>query len=60
MEMLTKELKHTGVIHIGKADTHDKLFNRVLHLVRDPDTHTLERKPMPDIRPKVLFPETVR
>jgi vitamin B12/bleomycin/antimicrobial peptide transport system ATP-binding/permease protein len=60
VEMLTKELKHTGVIHIGKADGHDKLFNRVLHLVRDPDTHTLERKPMPDIRPKVLFPETVR
>jgi putative ATP-binding cassette transporter len=60
VEMLAKELKHTGVIHIGKAEAHDHLFKRVLHLVRDPETHMLERKPMPDIQPKARFPETVR
>lgn len=60
VEMLDKELKHTGVIHIGKADAHDHLFSRTLHLVKDPETHTLARKPMPDIRPKTRFPETVR
>lgn len=58
--MLAKDLKHTGVIHIGKAQAHDHLFKRVLHLVNDPKTHTLERKPMPDIRPKARFPEPVR
>jgi vitamin B12/bleomycin/antimicrobial peptide transport system ATP-binding/permease protein len=60
VEMLAKELKHTGVIHIGKAEVHDHLFKRVLHLVKDPQTHTLARKPMPDIRPKARFPEPVR
>jgi putative ATP-binding cassette transporter len=60
VEMLAKELKHTGVIHIGRQQAHDHLFKRVLHLVKDPGTHTLARKPMPDIRPKARFPETVR
>jgi putative ATP-binding cassette transporter len=60
VEMLAKELKHTGVIHIGKEQAHDHLFKRTLHLVNDPETHTLERKPMPDIRPKARFPEPVR
>jgi putative ATP-binding cassette transporter len=60
VDMLAKELKHTGVIHIGKTDEHDHLFKRILHLVKDPGTHTLRRKPMPDIRPKSRFPEAVR
>lgn len=60
VEMLAKELKQTGVIHIGKAEAHDHIFKRVLHLVKDPESHTIQRKPMPDIRPKTRFPETVR
>lgn len=51
--MLARDLKDTGIIHIGKAEAHDHVFKRVLHLVKDPETRCLpERKEMPDIRPK--------
>lgn len=61
MAMLAKDLKQTGVIHIGKAEAHDHIFSRVLHLVKDPGTHNLApRKTMPDIRPKARFAEAVR
>lgn len=61
VEMLGKELKQMGVIHIGKTEAHDHVFGRVLHLVKDPETHCLgARQPLPDIRPKARFPETVR
>ena len=43
LDMFEKELLHTGVIHIGRADAHDHLFSRVLHLVKDPTLHRLER-----------------
>jgi vitamin B12/bleomycin/antimicrobial peptide transport system ATP-binding/permease protein len=36
LDLFTKDLPHTGVIHIGRADAHDHLFSRVLHLVKDP------------------------
>jgi vitamin B12/bleomycin/antimicrobial peptide transport system ATP-binding/permease protein len=56
VDMLAKDLKDTGVIHIGKSEAHDHVFKRVLHLVKDPDTHNLApRKTMPDIRPKPRF-----
>ena len=42
LDLFTKDLPHTGVIHIGRADAHDHLFSRVLHLVKDP---TLRRLP---------------
>jgi putative ATP-binding cassette transporter len=38
------DLPRTGVIHIGRADAHDHLFSRVLHLVKDP---TLRRLALP-------------
>jgi putative ATP-binding cassette transporter len=60
VEMLSKELKHMGIVHIGKSEAHDHIFKRVLHLMKDPATHTLERKPMPDIKPKARTAEPVR
>jgi putative ATP-binding cassette transporter len=42
LDLFVKDLPHTGVIHIGRADAHDHLFSRVLHLVKDP---TLRRLP---------------
>jgi putative ATP-binding cassette transporter len=36
LDLFVKDLPHTGVIHIGRADAHDHLFSRVLHLVKDP------------------------
>jgi putative ATP-binding cassette transporter len=35
-DIFTKDLQHTGIIHIGRAEAHDHLFSRVLHLVKDP------------------------
>jgi vitamin B12/bleomycin/antimicrobial peptide transport system ATP-binding/permease protein len=36
LDLFAKDLPNTGVIHIGRADAHDHLFSRVLHLVKDP------------------------
>ena len=59
--MLTKDLKKTGVIHIGKTEAHDHIFNRVLHLVKDPAARCLApRRPMPDIRTDARVPESVK
>lgn len=55
--MLGRDLKQTGIIHVGKAEAHDHIFTRVLHLVKDPQTRCLApRKQMPDIRPKTTRP----
>ena len=42
LDIFVKDLAHTGVIHIGRADVHDHLFSRVLHLVKDPALRRLE------------------
>jgi vitamin B12/bleomycin/antimicrobial peptide transport system ATP-binding/permease protein len=42
LDLFTTDLPHTGVIHVGRAEAHDHLFSRVLHLVKDP---TLRRLP---------------
>jgi vitamin B12/bleomycin/antimicrobial peptide transport system ATP-binding/permease protein len=42
LDIFAKDLTHTGVIHIGRADPHDHLFTRVLHLVKDPTLRRLE------------------
>jgi vitamin B12/bleomycin/antimicrobial peptide transport system ATP-binding/permease protein len=41
LEIITKDLGRTCVIHIGRADAHDHFFSRVLHLVKDPDGRRL-------------------
>ena len=46
LDIFAKDLEHTGVIHIGRADAHDHLFSRVLHLVKDPALRRL-RTPAP-------------
>ena len=43
LDLFGKDLEHTGVIHIGRADAHDHVFSRVLHLVKDPDLRRLEQ-----------------
>jgi putative ATP-binding cassette transporter len=35
VDLLSKELQHTGVLYIGRAGAHDSLFTRTLHLVND-------------------------
>jgi putative ATP-binding cassette transporter len=41
LDLFIKDLQRTGVIHIGRADAHDHLFQRVLHLVKDPTLRRL-------------------
>jgi putative ATP-binding cassette transporter len=42
LDIFAKDLEHTGVIHIGRANENDHLFSRVLHLVKDPTLRRLE------------------
>jgi putative ATP-binding cassette transporter len=42
LDIFVKDLQHTGVIHIGRAEAHDHLFSRVLHLVKDPTLRRLQ------------------
>jgi vitamin B12/bleomycin/antimicrobial peptide transport system ATP-binding/permease protein len=38
IEVLTTQLAHTGIIHIGSAGSaHDRLFTQVVHLVTTPN-----------------------
>jgi vitamin B12/bleomycin/antimicrobial peptide transport system ATP-binding/permease protein len=46
LDIFAEDLQHTGVIHIGRADAHDHLFSRVLHLVKEPALRRL-RTPAP-------------
>ncbi len=41
LDIFAKDLVGTGIIHIGRADAHDHLFSRVLHLVKDPTLRRL-------------------
>ena len=43
VDLLAKEFPRTGIIHIGRADAHDHLFSRILHLVKDPTLRKLIR-----------------
>jgi vitamin B12/bleomycin/antimicrobial peptide transport system ATP-binding/permease protein len=42
LDIIVRDLEHTSVIHIGRADDHDQLFSRVLHLVKDPTLRRLQ------------------
>ena len=47
-DLFDKDLKHTGVIHIGRRAPRDRFFARILHLVLDPEGRRLEaRAPAP-------------
>jgi vitamin B12/bleomycin/antimicrobial peptide transport system ATP-binding/permease protein len=47
LDILAKDLTHTGVIHIGRADADAQHFARVLHLVKDPNLRRLAAKAAP-------------
>jgi vitamin B12/bleomycin/antimicrobial peptide transport system ATP-binding/permease protein len=46
-EILTQDLKHAGILYIGRAGAHDLLFGRVVHLVNDPEGRCLPPRPRP-------------
>jgi putative ATP-binding cassette transporter len=39
--VLTKQLKDSAVIHVGRPSADDAIFKRVLHLVKDPSKRRL-------------------
>ena len=43
MESLRTDFDRAGVIYIGRADTKDRFFSRVLHLTSDPKARALRR-----------------
>ncbi len=43
MEIFTKDLRETGLIHIGRAENRKHLYSRVLHLINDPTVRRLAR-----------------
>ena len=43
MDMFTRDLAHSGLIYIGRADPKGGFFSRVLHLVNDPTARRLAR-----------------
>ncbi len=42
LDLFVRDLAHIGIIHIGRADAHDRVFSRILHLVKDPTLRKLE------------------
>jgi putative ATP-binding cassette transporter len=42
LDIFAKDLEHTGVIYIGRAEPRDPWFTRVLHLVKDPALRRLQ------------------
>jgi putative ATP-binding cassette transporter len=43
LDIFANDLQRTGIIHIGRAEAHDHLFTRILHLVKDPTLRRLQR-----------------
>jgi len=50
MEIFTKDLPETGLIHIGRGEHRKHLYSRVLHLVNDPTIRRLARLKISDVR----------
>jgi vitamin B12/bleomycin/antimicrobial peptide transport system ATP-binding/permease protein len=52
INIFATDLKHTGVIHIGRGKARDPVFTRVLHLIKDPTIRRLARHAAPAPRIK--------
>jgi vitamin B12/bleomycin/antimicrobial peptide transport system ATP-binding/permease protein len=43
IDVLTTEFQQTGIVYIGRAPAHDRLFARTVRLMKDPGAHRLAR-----------------
>jgi len=50
LDIFSKDLQDTAVIHIGRIDGSDPMFTRVLHLIKDPTIRRLVRQKAQDRR----------
>jgi putative ATP-binding cassette transporter len=46
IEIFTKDLERTGVIHIGRSEPRGHFYSRVLHLINDPTGRRLALPPL--------------
>ena len=46
-EILIQDLKHSGVLYIGRTGAQDSIFGRVIHLVNDPEGRRLPPRSRP-------------
>jgi vitamin B12/bleomycin/antimicrobial peptide transport system ATP-binding/permease protein len=46
-KILTEDLKHAGVLYIGRTGAQDSIFGRVIHLVNDPEGQRLPPRSRP-------------
>ena len=46
-EVLTQDLKHAGVLYIGRTGAQDSVFGRMIHLVNDPEGRRLPPRSRP-------------
>jgi vitamin B12/bleomycin/antimicrobial peptide transport system ATP-binding/permease protein len=53
IEVLGTDFGQTGIIHIGRAEAHDHLFGRTIHLVKDPDSRRLAHHSTSTPRPAI-------
>jgi putative ATP-binding cassette transporter len=42
-DVLTKDLERTGIVYIGRAETRNGMFSRVVHLIKDPGIRRLRK-----------------
>jgi len=56
VDVLLRELAHSGLIYIGRADPKSGVFSRVLRLVNDPATRRLARHRAEHLRTAPLYP----
>jgi putative ATP-binding cassette transporter len=52
INIFATDLKHTGIIHIGRGRARDPSVTRVLHLIKDPTVRRLARHAVPAARGK--------
>jgi putative ATP-binding cassette transporter len=52
INIFATDLKHTGIIHIGRGRSRDSSVTRVLHLIKDPTVRRLARHAAPAPRGK--------
>jgi len=58
MEIFTKDLKDTALIHVGRAEGRKHLYTRVLHLINDPTVRRLARLKLTEAPPaRAAMPE---
>jgi putative ATP-binding cassette transporter len=58
MEIFSKDLRETGLIHIGRAESRKQLYTRVLHLINDPTVRRLARLRLA-VAPSTPLPQAV-